>query len=192
LSVEESAAQRDRQIADMAQLRSLDEATDWVHKNMPVKNELTAADADLVGAAFRDRLAVIEAETLASESGPDPAAGTGGTGLNEPLPDSGGPPSLGPGEEPTDGAMFLCDQPSAPRGALPSRRFDCVTKSTANMWRRRPVSFAAGRRAKRTIFVLPNLVRSVEKSATNIRFPSVGSITVNCTALVTKPHGGRA
>jgi hypothetical protein len=114
LSAEESAAQRDRLIADLAQLRSSDEAADWVHKNMPVKNELTAADADLVGAAFRDRLAVIEAETLASESGPHPAAGSGGTELTEPLPDSGGPPSLGPRQEPTDGSMFLCDQPLAP------------------------------------------------------------------------------
>jgi hypothetical protein len=52
----EAAAPR-RMIADMAELQS----SDWVHKNMPVKNELTAADADLVGAALRDRLAVLEA-----------------------------------------------------------------------------------------------------------------------------------
>ena len=68
LGVDESAAQRDRLIADMAQLQSSDEAADWVHKNMPVKNERTAADADLVAKAFRDRLAVIEAETSARES----------------------------------------------------------------------------------------------------------------------------
>ena len=48
LSIDESAAQPDRLIADMAQLRSSDEAADWVCKNMPLKNELTAADADLV------------------------------------------------------------------------------------------------------------------------------------------------
>ena len=95
MSVEESAAQRDRLIADMAQLQSSDEAADWVHKNMPVKNELTAADADLVGAAFRDRLAVIDAETSALESGPHSVAINGGTELNEPLPDSGGTPSPG-------------------------------------------------------------------------------------------------
>ena len=60
------------------------------------------------------------------------------------------------------------------------------------MLRRRPASFVAGRRAKRTIFALPNLVRSVERSATNISFQSVGSITANCTAMVTRPHGGPA
>ena len=48
------------------------------------------------------------------------------------------------------------------------------------MLRRRPASFVAGRRAKRTIFALPSLVRSVERSATNIRFQSVGSTTANC------------
>ena len=95
LSVEESAAQRDRLIADLTQLQSSDEAADWVHKNMPVKNELTAADADLVEAAFRDRLAIIDAEPSATESGPSSGAVCGGTDLNEPLPDPGGPPSPG-------------------------------------------------------------------------------------------------
>jgi hypothetical protein len=106
LNVDESAAQRDRLIADLAQLQSSDEAADWVHKNMPVKNELTAADADLVATAFRDRLAVIEAETSALESRPHPAAGNGRTELKEPFPDSG------EGEEPAGGSMAVCDQPS--------------------------------------------------------------------------------
>lgn len=83
LSVEESAAQRDRLIADLARLQSSDDAADWVHNNMPVKNELTAADAELVGTAFRDRLAIIDAEPSAIESGPHPAAGVGeGIGTN--------------------------------------------------------------------------------------------------------------
>jgi hypothetical protein len=114
LSVEDSAAQRERLIADMAQLRSSDDAADWVHKNMPVKNELTAADADLVAVAFRDRVAVIDAGTSALESGPPSAAASEGMDLNELLPDPGASPSIGLREEPTDGSMFLCDQPSAP------------------------------------------------------------------------------
>jgi hypothetical protein len=79
----------------MAQLQSSDEAADWVHKNMPVKNELTAADADLVGAAFRDRLAVIEAETSALENRSHSPAAHAGTELSEPLPDFAGTPSPG-------------------------------------------------------------------------------------------------
>ena len=113
LGVDESAAQRDRLIEDLAQLSSSDEAADWAQTNMPIKNQLTAADADLVGAAFRDRIAVIDAETAVIESGPYPATGSRGTELNEPLPDSEGPRSRGLSEEPTDGSMFLCDQPSA-------------------------------------------------------------------------------
>ena len=70
----------------MAQLPSSDEAADWVYKNMPSKNELTTADADLVGAAFRDRLAVIDAETPAIESGLHAPAVNRETELNEPLP----------------------------------------------------------------------------------------------------------
>ena len=44
----ESAALRDRLIADMAQLRPSDEAPDSAHKNMPIKNALTAADAEIL------------------------------------------------------------------------------------------------------------------------------------------------
>jgi hypothetical protein len=114
LSVEESAALRDRLVADLAQLQSSDEAADWVHKNMPVKNALTAADADLVAAAFRDRLRAIEPEASALENRANSASVSGGTELNGPLPDPGAPPPIGLKEEPTDGSMILCDQPSAP------------------------------------------------------------------------------
>ena len=112
LSVEESAAQRDRLIADMTQLQSSDEAADWVHKNMPVKNELTAADADLVAIAFRDRLAMIDPETSSLESEPHSVPTNGGTGLNQPLLDPGETPSPGLREEPADGSMALRDQRS--------------------------------------------------------------------------------
>jgi hypothetical protein len=110
LSVEESVGQRDRLIADLAQLQSPDEAADWARKNMPLKNTLTAADADLVGAAFRDRLVVIEAETSTIESRPQPTAANGETELNEPRQDPGGAPSPEPREEPADGSMALRDQ----------------------------------------------------------------------------------
>ena len=114
VSVEESTAVADRLITDMAQFQSSDEAADWVHKNMPVKNALIAADADLVATAFRDRLAIIEAETSALESGPHSAAANRAMELNEPLPDPGAAPSIGLTEQPTDGSMLPCDQPSAP------------------------------------------------------------------------------
>ena len=76
--------------------------------------------------------------------------------------------------------------------AQQSRRFACVTKSTANMSRRSPASSAAGCRAKRTIFALPSLAPWDARSATNSRFLSAGYITANYIAMVMKHPGGRA
>jgi hypothetical protein len=109
LSVEKSAAQRDRLIAEMPQFQSSDEAADWVYKNMPLKNELTAADADLVATAFRDRLAVIEAETSALENRPHSAAVNGGRDLNQTVPDPEGARSPGLLEGRGVGLMVLHD-----------------------------------------------------------------------------------
>jgi hypothetical protein len=111
LSIEESAAQRDRLIGDLAQLQSSDEAADWVHKNMPLKNELTVADADFVATAFRDRLAVIDAETSALQSRQHPPPGSEPTKPNEQFPSSGEAPSLAE-EEPNDQSMTVPDQPA--------------------------------------------------------------------------------
>ena len=67
LGPEQSAAARERLLADIGQLQSADEATDWVHKNLPLKNTLPAADADLVEVGFRERLATIESASTAGE-----------------------------------------------------------------------------------------------------------------------------
>jgi len=55
-----SATVREQLVAEIARLQTEDEAADWVHRNLPVKNTLLAADADIVEADFRNRLAVIE------------------------------------------------------------------------------------------------------------------------------------
>ena len=60
LESEESAALREQLLGDLAIFRSDDQAAEWVHKNLPAKNTLTAADADLVEAGFRKKLAAIE------------------------------------------------------------------------------------------------------------------------------------
>jgi hypothetical protein len=111
LSIDASAAQRDRLIADLGQLQSSDEAADWVHKNMPVRNALTAADADLVGAAFRDRLAVIDAVTSAFENQSHSSAANAGTELSGPLSDPRGTPSPGVLEGPGVEVIVLHDPP---------------------------------------------------------------------------------
>jgi hypothetical protein len=67
LDPDRSAALRERLIADLAGLRSEDEAADWVHKNMPAKNTLTTDDADLAEASFREKLSAIALESVVSE-----------------------------------------------------------------------------------------------------------------------------
>ena len=60
LATDESKALRDRLVAELSDLKSADEAADWVHKNLPLKNTLTPADAETVEASFRERLVTIE------------------------------------------------------------------------------------------------------------------------------------
>jgi hypothetical protein len=69
LSAEDSAALRDRLIADLEQLQNPDEAAGWVHRNLVRKNALSDRDADLVEASFKVKLAVMEAATSAEEAG---------------------------------------------------------------------------------------------------------------------------
>jgi hypothetical protein len=60
LDADQSKALRDQLVAELVDLKSADGAADWVHKNMPLKNALTAADAQAVEACFRERLDAIE------------------------------------------------------------------------------------------------------------------------------------
>jgi hypothetical protein len=60
LGPEQSAALRERLLLDLDQLKSADEAADWVHKNLAAKNTLITSDADAVEAGFREKLATIE------------------------------------------------------------------------------------------------------------------------------------
>jgi hypothetical protein len=67
LDPDRSAALRERLIADLAGLRSEDEAADWAHKNLQAKNTLTTDDADLVEASFREKLSAIAMESVVNE-----------------------------------------------------------------------------------------------------------------------------
>ena len=77
MSAEESATLRDQLIADLNRLQSSDEAADWVHKNLAVKNTLTAADADSVEASFRERVLTLEAGPAVAEGQIDHAKDDG-------------------------------------------------------------------------------------------------------------------
>src|SRR5262249_20711558 len=60
LQADESAALRDRLFAEMATLSSVETAATWARRVLGAKNNLAAADAQLVEEAFRARLARIE------------------------------------------------------------------------------------------------------------------------------------
>jgi hypothetical protein len=64
LAAHESGVLRDELVAELHALQSADEAAVWAHRCLPVKNTLTAADADLVEAGFRARLAELGDERL--------------------------------------------------------------------------------------------------------------------------------
>src|SRR5580700_914925 len=57
LAPDQSAALRERLVAELDGLQSADEAASWAHRSLPAKNTLTTADADLVEARFRRKLA---------------------------------------------------------------------------------------------------------------------------------------
>jgi hypothetical protein len=60
LATDQSEALRDRLVAEFSDLKSADEAADWVHKNLAAKNTLAAADAETLEASFGERLETIE------------------------------------------------------------------------------------------------------------------------------------
>ena len=77
LATDQSEALRDRLVAELSDLKSADEAADWVHKNLPAKNTLTPADAETVEACFRKRLETIELGPAARKEEAQPASTEG-------------------------------------------------------------------------------------------------------------------
>jgi hypothetical protein len=71
LAQEQSAALREKLLADLSQLQSGDAAADWVHNNLAAKNMLITSDAETVEAGFRQRLDAIGQER--PDAAPSPA-----------------------------------------------------------------------------------------------------------------------
>jgi hypothetical protein len=56
LAADESAAVRDRLVAELDYIHTTDDATEWAYRSLPAKNTLTSADADVVEDGFRSRV----------------------------------------------------------------------------------------------------------------------------------------
>jgi ERF superfamily len=83
LDPEQSSTLREQLLASVAQLQSEEEAADWVHKNMPAKNTLIAAEADLVESAFKDKLASVQSMQAFVEEPAGSVAGDGSATTSE-------------------------------------------------------------------------------------------------------------
>jgi hypothetical protein len=59
LAQDESAILRERLVEQVAAINSTDDAAAWAHRNLPAKNTLTAADAQIVEERFQARLSTI-------------------------------------------------------------------------------------------------------------------------------------
>jgi hypothetical protein len=60
LAPDQSAVLRDRLVAELDALQSADEAASWAHRCLPAKDTLSAANAELVEAGFRLKLAAFD------------------------------------------------------------------------------------------------------------------------------------
>ena len=57
LPTDQSVLERDRLLAELDGVQSADDAASWAHRSLPGKNTLTLVDAQLVEAAFQEKLA---------------------------------------------------------------------------------------------------------------------------------------
>jgi hypothetical protein len=86
LTPKQSAVLRDRLVAELDALHSADEAASWAHRSLPAKNTLTAADADLVEAGFRAKLAAL-GDGLPTDGLPEVVQGLPGAQPGDPNAD---------------------------------------------------------------------------------------------------------
>ena len=186
LATDQSEAVRDRLVAELADLKSADDAADWVHKNLAAKNTLIPADADAVEAGFREKLATIEG---ASAAWPANAVAIRhrrkilslrlGSQLSLRLKVQSQSSRQLPRTTLASGAVALQRKP-----------FACATRGTVSLSRPSPALCAAARRPRPITFGLLSPVLSAERLAMNTQSRSAGCTTGIFTVTAMKPRGG--
>jgi ERF superfamily len=73
LAAAESNELRDQLVTELAGVGSAEQAADWAQRTLPVKNTLTAGDAQLIEQAFRSKMAALES-VAGGEAAPPPTA----------------------------------------------------------------------------------------------------------------------
>ena len=88
LDPDRSAELRDRLVAELNELKTADDAADWVYRRLPDKNTLTTADGGLVEAAFQVKLSTFLEDpshgVLEGTVQPAPEAHQGGANAEAP------------------------------------------------------------------------------------------------------------
>ena len=173
LDPEQSAALREKLLAQVGNITSADLAAAWAREALPAKNSLAATDAKLVEDAFERRLSEL-APSATAEAADDAA------------------PSI----HVDLGARKEAATPSSPTAStracsLLRDRGAIVTRSTCVMSPNKRVSSAAANSPIRIIFATCNRGRSAAKRATNSPSRSVARIIAPSIAPATSRPGGR-
>ena len=146
LPPDQSAPLRDALIAEMEPLKNAEEAADWVYRNLPAKNTLTADDARQVEERFQAKLSTleagqgaVEAEVANEEAHPNASNSDAEDHFERGPRDGDGrlePPMVATEHvKAPNGAEIFPLQPRAPfpaDGALSRRRSGCVTRCIAS------------------------------------------------------------
>ena len=74
LGSDESARLRERLLSELADIGSAEEAAEWAHRALGLKNTLTGVDAGLVEDAFQSKLAGLTANCIDADESPAPSA----------------------------------------------------------------------------------------------------------------------
>ena len=134
LDPDRSAELRDRLVAELNELKSADDAADWVYRRLPDKNTLTTADGGLVEAAFQVKLSTFLEDpshgVLEGTVQPAPEAHQGGANAEAPAQSATVSAETGAGRRPIaaktirlrdkEHCKFVAKQPCVVCGRTPA------------------------------------------------------------------------
>ena len=145
---DQSAALRERLLAELDVLQSADEAASWAQRSLPAKNTLTASDAQLVEASFGAKV-VTFGDQEPAERQPECWARAEMAGRRDNEAQTGEPDRV-------VASAARAAEPVPAEGALRQRPSACATRSTASSSRASRVCCAAAHPQTRITCALPN------------------------------------
>ena len=151
LNPDQSAALRERLLAELDVLQSADEAASWAQRSLPAKNTLTASDARLVEASFGAKIAAF-GDTEPPEMRPEaaqPHSELAAVAIQSPTRSGDRHPKAASTNE-SAAARSASSQHCAKDHPA------CATRSTASSYRASRAWYAAAPRATRITCALPN------------------------------------